>query len=103
MAENGPIIFGMPLYIPLLANENIANILSDYKSKNILFNDLINMQIKEPLKEKKLANSIKSLGKISDAVSNKVRGQYEEYPYPRWRYTYSNSPKEFSTFILELL
>ena len=86
-------------YIPLLSNENIANILSDYKSKNILFNDLINMQIKEPLKEKKLVNSIKSLGKISDAVSNKVRGQYEEYPYPRWRYTYSNSPKEFSTFI----
>ena len=29
------------------------------KSENILFNDLISMQIKEPLEEKKLSNSIK--------------------------------------------
>ena len=86
-------------YIPLLSNQNIVNKLFDYKSKNILFNDLIDIQIEEPLKEKKLVNSIKSFGKISDAVSKKVRDQYEEYPYPRWRYTYSNSPTNFSIII----
>ena len=86
-------------YIPLLSNRDIADKLSNYKSKNILFNNLIDMQINEPLKEKKLVNSIKSLGKISDTVSKKVRSQYEEYPYPRWRYTYSNTPTNFLNIV----
>ena len=86
-------------YIPLLSNRDIADKLSNYKSKNILFNNLIDMQINEPLKEKKLVNSIKSLGKISDTVSKKVRNQYEEYPYPRWRYTYSNTPTNFLNIV----
>ncbi len=82
-------------YIPLYTSKNITNKLLDYKSKNILFNDLITMQIKEPLKEKELANSIKSLGKIYDKVSLKVRDQYEKNPYPRWRFTYPNIPNHF--------
>ena len=82
-------------YIHLYSSENIINKLLNYKSKNILFNDLITMQIKEPLKEKELVNSIKSLDKISDVVSKKVRAQYEEHPYPRWRYAYKNLPHNF--------
>ena len=82
-------------YIHLYSSENNINKLLNYKSKNILFNDLITMQIKEPLKEKELVNSIRSLGKISDVVSKKVRDQYEEYPYPRWRYAYKNLPHNF--------
>ena len=82
-------------YIPLYTSKNITNKLLDYKSKNILFNDLITMQIKEPLKEIKLVNSIKSFDKIFDSVSKKVREQYEEHPYPRWRYTYKNLPSNF--------
>ena len=82
-------------YIPLYTSKNITNKLLDYKSKNILFNDLITMQIKEPLKEIKLVNSIKSFDKIFDSVSKKVREQYEEHPYPRWRYTNKNLPSNF--------
>ena len=82
-------------YIPLYTFESVANKLSKYKSKNLLFNDLIDMQIKEPLKEKELANSIKSLGKIYDKVSLKVRDQYENYPYPRWRFARPNLPTHF--------
>ena len=82
-------------YIPLYTSKNITKKLLDYKSKNILFNDLITMQIKEPLKEIKLVNSIKSFDKIFDAVSKKVREQYEENPYPRWRYTYKYLPSNF--------
>ena len=82
-------------YIPLYTSKNIINKLLDYKSKNVLFNDLITMQIKEPLKEIKLVNSIKSFDKIFDSVSKKVREQYEEHPYPRWRYTYKNLPSNF--------
>ena len=86
-------------YIPLYTLKNITNKLLDYKSKNILFNDLITMQIKEPLKEIKLVNSIKSFDKIIDPVSKKVREQYEKYPYPRWRYTYKYLP---SNLLLQL-
>ena len=82
-------------YIPLYTSKNITNKLLDYKSKNILFNDLITIQIKEPLKEIKLVNSIKSFDKIIDSVSKKVREQYEEHPYPRWRYTNKNLPSNF--------
>ncbi len=79
-------------YISLSTSEKITNKLLDYKSKNVLFNDLINMQIKEPLKEIKLISSIKSFDKIVDPVSKKVKEQYENYPYPRWRYTYKYLP-----------
>ena len=86
-------------YIPLYSSPGIATKLLNYKSKNTLFNDLINMQIIEPLKEQKLVNSIKSLGKISNAISKKVRDQYEQHPYPRWRYTYANMRNNFLFFL----
>ena len=82
-------------YIPLNTSKIIINKLINYKSSNILFNDLINVQIKEPLKELELIKSIDLLDKIVDPTSKKVRYQYEDYPYPRWRYTYNYSPQKF--------
>ena len=73
-------------YVPLKISEIIKNKLLNYKSKNFLFNDMIDMQIKEPLKEVELQNSIKSIRDISDDVSKKVKQQYETNPYPRWRF-----------------
>jgi len=73
-------------YLPLKNLESIKNKLLNYNSKNFLFNDMIEMQIKEPLKETALKNSIKCIKIISDDVSKRVRDQYEENPYPRWRY-----------------
>jgi len=86
-------------YIPLFSNLDIVDKLLTYKSKNFLFNDLINLQINEPLNEKKLKRSIKSFQSIIDPISKKVSDQYEEFPYPRWRYTYSNSPSNFLNYI----
>ena len=40
--------------------------------------------IEEPLLEKTIAKDIPVLEEISNHVSLKVRGQYEENPYPRW-------------------
>jgi SAM-dependent methyltransferase len=40
--------------------------------------------VEEPLLEKVISRNIATLGQISDNVSNKVREQYEENPYPRW-------------------
>jgi len=82
-------------YIPLNSSKIITNKLLNYKSTNILFNDLINLQIKEPLSEKELVKSIITLDKISDSVSKKVQEQYEEHPYPRWRFINDNIKFDF--------
>ena len=86
-------------YIPLKTSKIILNKLFKYKSKNILFNNLITTHIKEPLKEAELRSSIKSLGNISDTVSIKVKNQYEENPYPRWKYTNKSFHLNFLTWL----
>lgn len=73
-------------YVPLNSSEIISKRLIEYSSNNILFNDLIQIQVKDPAIEKKLKKTISSFDSIADLVSQKVREQYEENPYPRWRY-----------------
>lgn len=90
-------------YLPLNLIKGAVAKLTKYKSKNTLFNDLILMQIQEPLLEKKISNSIKSLGKISDITSQKVKKQYEQNPYPRWRYTYLNLPNNLLNIVNSLV
>ena len=82
-------------YMPLHTSKKITNKLLNHKSDNIFFNNLISTHIKEPLNESELINSIKSSGKITESVSIKVRKQYEEHPYPRWRYTNKNLSSDF--------
>ena len=82
-------------YVPLNRSEIIVKKLLNYKSSCVLFNDLMDLQIKEPLKEKELMKSLTSLNEIIDTVSKKVREQYEENPYPRWRYTKRYIPNNF--------
>ncbi len=45
---------------------------------------LLTQQVREPLEEQRLRQSIPSLTAIADDVSLKVKQQYEENPYPRW-------------------
>lgn len=45
---------------------------------------LLTQQVREPLAEARLRESIPRLTGIADAVSVAVRRQYEENPYPRW-------------------
>lgn len=46
--------------------------------------ELLRQQIREPLQEQALRTGIKRLTKITDSVSEAVRDQYEDNPYPRW-------------------
>jgi len=46
--------------------------------------DVIRQQVEEPQEERELARSIAALTPIDDEVSQRVRQQYEENPYPRW-------------------
>lgn len=45
---------------------------------------LIARQLHEPRRERALCDAIPRLTPIDDAVSQRVRAQYEENPYPRW-------------------
>ena len=90
-------------YVPLNNSEIIKNNLLIYKSKNNLFNDLILLQIKEPLKEIEIAKSIESLDKIIDPISSKVREQYEDHPYPRWRFAKQVKKQSFTEVINTLI
>ena len=50
-----------------------------------LGNDIVTLQIDEPLEELEIRKTIKSYGSINNEVSKKVRDQYENNPYPRWK------------------
>ncbi len=45
---------------------------------------LLRIQIAEPLREREIMAQLPRLTDIDDAVSKRVRQQYEENPYPRW-------------------
>ncbi len=60
--------------------------LKSFTSSNQSFNELIGLQIIEPLQEIEFKKNIKRIGSINDDISQKVKSQYEENPYPRWRY-----------------
>jgi SAM-dependent methyltransferase/tetratricopeptide (TPR) repeat protein len=48
------------------------------------YRDLIDVTVREPIEEKAIAERIVEVAPIADAVSLRVRQQYEENPYPRW-------------------
>ena len=73
-------------YFPLYKILNKVPALKSFKSSNQKFKALTKLQILEPLKEIQLSKNIKKLGSIDNNVSLKVKSQYEENPYPRWRY-----------------
>ena len=81
-----------PLYKLLKKIPYIRNINPSEQS----FQELIKMQVTEPLEEINLSNNIKTIGSINDDISKKVKSQYEENPYPRWRYANRSQELKFS-------
>ncbi len=86
-------------YSPLNSSKIIIDKLLKYTSKSNLFNNLIQIQIKDPIQEQELKSTINSLDNISDNISKKVREQYEENPYPRWRYADAVPKNKFLTIL----
>lgn len=73
-------------YMPMHGLQNIDEILRVFNSLDEpLFKDLVTFQVLEPLEEKEIRKTINILDPIHNSVSSKVRDQYEENPYPRWR------------------
>ncbi len=73
-------------YFPLYKLLDKIPSLKSFTSSNQSFKELIELQITEPLIEIEISQSIKKLGSIDHFISKKVKSQYEENPYPRWRY-----------------
>jgi len=82
-------------YISLASSQKLEERVLSFKSSNTLFNDLIKIQIYNSKKEQDLKKTIKTNKVVEDEVSQKVRKQYEENPYPRWRYIYKNNKINF--------
>ena len=72
-------------YKPLLSLGESATHLKLSKKHNYELKNLLKTQIKDPLREKELAQTIKGFTDISDETSLAVRAMYEGRPYPRWR------------------
>ncbi len=73
-------------YLPLYKLLDHIPSLKTFNSSDKSFQELIKLQITEPLKEIELSQKIKKMGSINDDISQKVKSQYEANPYPRWRY-----------------
>ncbi len=74
-------------YKPLYKLNQLNKEKMKFSSKSSSFNSLIELQYNEPLEEMQITKSIKKIGNINDSVSVEVKTQYEQNPYPRWRYT----------------
>ncbi len=60
--------------------------------------DVLTQQLREPLQEHQLRTTIPCLTPIVDEISQRVRQQYEENPYPRWVHAANNvEPIELNT------
>jgi SAM-dependent methyltransferase len=58
-------------------------------------------QICEPAEENEIKKTIPSFGVSADPVSQAVREQYEEFPYPRWNDLKLPAPRNFADAMLE--
>ncbi len=59
-------------------------------------------QLRQPAREADLKPAIPRITEIDDAVSNAVRMQYEENPYPRWRRRRTGAGLPFKVFLKRL-
>tara|TARA_B100000945_G_scaffold122403_1_gene97252 strand:+ start:225 stop:2435 length:2211 start_codon:yes stop_codon:yes gene_type:complete len=76
-------------YYPIHTFIDQLPLLNEYKSKSISFQKLLKEQLIEPKLESELSKNISKIGSIKDKISIKVMEQYQENPYPRWKYGYA--------------
>jgi SAM-dependent methyltransferase len=82
-ADTAPVLLAaVAAYFPLAAVAGIEKLLERKWPAAIA--QLLDRQVREPLKERELQNSIPQLTPVKDRVSLLVQEQYDENPYPRW-------------------
>jgi 2-polyprenyl-3-methyl-5-hydroxy-6-metoxy-1,4-benzoquinol methylase len=78
----------LAMYLPLHALPDASTLLAHSWPPAV--DAVVTQQLREPLQERKLQESIPRLTAIDDEVSRRVRQQYEDNPYPRWVHTAGN-------------
>jgi len=75
-------IAAIAMYQPLFSLPDARALLD--RTWPLAVDEVVTLQLREPLQELQLRASIPQLTPIEDEVSQRVRQQYEENPYPRW-------------------
>ncbi|MEW6769462.1 MAG: methyltransferase domain-containing protein [Pseudomonadota bacterium] len=85
-------------YVPLNSVEGADKLMSRELPEPV--RAIIQQQIANPKSEKSIRREIENLTPVRDAVSEKVRAQYEENPYPRWsKAAAANEPMPVDQYI----
>jgi len=79
----------LAMYVPLHALPDAQSLLDRTWPDDI--EDVLTLQLREPMEERALRSSIPQLTAIEDVTSQRVRQMYEENPYPRWVHIASNA------------
>jgi 2-polyprenyl-3-methyl-5-hydroxy-6-metoxy-1,4-benzoquinol methylase len=73
----------LAMYRPLQAMSGVDTLLTR-EPMSAGIERLIHRSVRNVLEERRLRSGIRAVGGITEAVSQAVRAQYEENPYPRW-------------------
>ena len=88
----------LTLYQEPMKSKKLSKKMKNYKSNSPEFNQLLVFTYKNQIIENEIKREF-SKKKIKDKCSKLVRSQYEENPYPRWRYTSFPMDESFQSFI----
>ncbi len=88
----------LTLYQEPIKSKGINNKLKNYKSDSFEFNQFLVFTYKNQIIENKIKSDF-SNQKIKDRCSKLIKSQYEENPYPRWRFTSFPMDQTFQSFI----
>jgi tetratricopeptide (TPR) repeat protein/2-polyprenyl-3-methyl-5-hydroxy-6-metoxy-1,4-benzoquinol methylase len=76
------IVLAVAAYFPLYALREPSRLLAANQPGPV--GEVLRQQIREPLEEQALRAGVECLTSITRGVSEEVRDQYEQNPYPRW-------------------
>jgi tetratricopeptide (TPR) repeat protein/2-polyprenyl-3-methyl-5-hydroxy-6-metoxy-1,4-benzoquinol methylase len=96
------LLLAVAAYVPLYTLPGARRLLDATFSDRV--EPVLRQQIREPIEEQALRAGIASLTRISSGVSESVRSQYEENPYPRWvRLPKPDGPSDFNAQLKRML
>jgi tetratricopeptide (TPR) repeat protein/2-polyprenyl-3-methyl-5-hydroxy-6-metoxy-1,4-benzoquinol methylase len=76
------LLLAVAAYFPLYSLRDASRLLATNELGTV--DGILRQQIREPLEEHSLRSDVKRLTSISVGISEEVRDQYEQNPYPRW-------------------
>ena len=76
------LLLAVAAYFPLYTLRDASRLLAANAPGPV--DEVLRQQIREPLEEQALRAGVECLTSITGGVSEEVRDQYEQNPYPRW-------------------